>query len=88
MKVKDGYLLRKAAQENIIIYIGDDENEFNGMIQLNEAGTFLWELISKGRTRAEIIRAMIEYYVDLDEETAKKDLNEFVESIKFAVVDD
>lgn len=88
MKVKNGYLLRKTAQENIVIYIGDDENEFNGMIQLNETGAFLWKLISEGKTHSEIIRAMMAYYDDLDEKIAQIDLNEFIESIKFAVVDD
>ena len=48
MRIKKGFLLRKAAQENIVIYVGDDENGFNGMIQLNSAGVILWNMMTEG----------------------------------------
>ena len=88
MKIKKGYLLRKAVQENIVIYIGDDENELNGIIRLNNAGVILWKLMTEGKTRQEIVNAMVEMYRGLDEETAKRDLSEFINTVKFAIEDD
>lgn len=88
MKIKEGYLLRKVAEENIVIYIGDDENEFNGMIRLNDAGAILWRLMVEGKKRSEIISAMLDTYNGLDEETASRDLNEFVETIRLTLKDD
>lgn len=88
MKTKEGYLLRKAAQENIVIYIGDDENEFNGMIRLNDTGVFLWNLMAEGKTRTEIVSAMLETFNGLDEEAAKRDLSEFIETVRFALAED
>lgn len=88
MKIKEGYLLRKAAQENIILYLGDDENELNGMIHLNEAGVILWNLMVEGKTRSEIVAEMLKMYNGLDEETAKQDLDEYIETVKIALSDD
>ena len=87
MKIKEGYLLRKAAQENIVLYLGDDENELNGMIQLNEAGVVLWNLMAEGKTKDEIVIEMLELYDGLDERTAKRDLDEFIETIRIALAD-
>ena len=87
MKVKEGYLLRKAAQENIVLYLGDDENELNGMIHLNDAGVFLWNLMTEGKSRMEIVSEMLGIYNGLDEETAKQDLDEFIETVKVALED-
>lgn len=88
LKIKEGYLLRKAAQENIVLYLGDDENELNGMIHLNDAGVILWNLMYEGKTRPEIIAKMLEIYSGLDEEIAKQDLNEFIETVKITLMDD
>lgn len=85
MKIKKGYLLRKAAQENIVIYVGDEENEFNGMIRLNNAGVFLWNLMTAGKTRTEIVTAMLDTYLGLDKEIAERDLDEFINTVKFAI---
>ena len=87
MRIKKGFLLRKAAQENIVIYVGDDENGFNGMIQLNNAGVILWNMMTEGKTRQEIVTAMLGIYVGLNEETAKRDLDGFIKTIEFALED-
>lgn len=81
-------MLRKAAQENIVLYLGDDVDELNGMIHLNEAGVILWNLMVEGKTRPEIVAEMLEMYTGLDEETAKRDLDEFIEIVKVALEDD
>ncbi|MDO5435281.1 MAG: PqqD family protein [Clostridia bacterium] len=88
MKIKEGYLLRKAAQENIVLYIGDEDTELNGMIRLNDAGAVLWKLMAEGKTRPEIVTSMLDMYSGLDEETAKRDLDEFIETVKVALADD
>lgn len=88
MKIKEGYLLRKAAQENIVLYLGEDENELNGMIHLNDAGVILWNLMVEEKTRTEIVDEMLEMYNGLDEKTAKQDLDEFIETVRIALIDD
>ena len=50
-KLKDGFILRKIAGENIVIPSGDELN-LNMMITLNDTGAFLWKKIEKGCRRA------------------------------------
>lgn len=85
MKIKEGYLLRKVAEENIVIYMGEEDGAFEGMIQLNPAGVYLWNKLTDGISFDDLVNDMLGKYEGLDRDTAEKDLNEFLESIKFAV---
>ena len=42
MKIKENYMLRKVADCYVVVPIGEAVAEFNGMINLNEVGAFLW----------------------------------------------
>lgn len=83
MKIKNGYILRQVAGNSIVIAVGDEAVNFNGIITINTAGTFLWELLEKGATKEELLEAMLKEY-DVDAETAKKDIDEFVEKLSKA----
>ena len=51
--------------------------------------SFLWENIRDGlNTKEKLVQAMMDYYDDLDEEVARKDLDEFLEEVKFAIEED
>ena len=41
MKIKDGFLLRQVAGQNVVMPMGSDL-DLNMMITLNETGAFLW----------------------------------------------
>lgn len=83
MKIKDGYILRQVAGNSIVIAVGDEAVNFNGLITVNGAGTFLWNLLAEGATEEELLAAMRKEY-DVDEETAKTDIAEFVDKLKKA----
>lgn len=85
MKIKEGYLLRKVANENIAIYMGEEDGAFEGMIQLNPAGVYLWNKLAEGISFDDLVNDMLDKYEDLDRETAEKDLKEFIETIQFAL---
>ena len=42
MKVKNGFILRQVAGQNVVLPVDADLN-LNMMITLNETGAFLWE---------------------------------------------
>ena len=69
----------------MVVTVGEASREFNGMIRLNEAGAFVWNQLEKGTTKKALIKLMLERYEDLDEETAKADLNELLEKIEFSL---
>lgn len=81
MKVKDGFVLRKVAGNYIIIGVGEEAVDFNGMITVNETGAFLWNLLSEDITVDELLSALLKEY-DIDENTAKADIDEFITKLK------
>lgn len=77
MRIKEGFILRQVAGNYIVIAVGDEAVDFNGMITINETGAFLWEILSKGATKEEMLEKLMAEY-DVDEETAKKDITDFL----------
>ncbi len=86
MRTKEGYIIKKLGSGYVVVTVGQASKDFNGMIRLNPAGAFLWQCIRDGcDTREKLIRAMLERYEDLDRATAEADLNEFLETVAFAL---
>lgn len=77
MKIKEGYILREVAGNNIIVAVGGESVNFDGIKTLNETGTFLWRNIEKGMDEEMLINALTDEY-EVDAETAKADVKEFV----------
>lgn len=81
MRIKDGFILRKIAGNYIVVGVGEAAAGFNSMINVNETGAFLWEKLSgEGATKEELLEALRSEY-DVDEETAKKDITEFLQTL-------
>ena len=86
MKIKEGFIIKKLGIGYIVVTVGNASKDFNGVIRLNESGAFLWKSIRDGAdSREKLIQAMHERYEDLDQETAEKDLDEFLGRVAFAM---
>ena len=86
MRIKDGYIIKKLGIGYVVVTVGEASKDFNGLIRLNPSGAFLWQSIQDGAdTRKKLIDAMINHYDDLDETTAGKDLDEFLDTVSFAL---
>lgn len=81
MKIKDGYILDSIGEQKIAVALDLSEDKFSGMIKLNRVGAFLWEQIAQETDEESLIRAVTEKY-DVDSETAKKDINIFLETLE------
>ena len=68
MKIKSDYLLRKVADSYVVVPVGKATVDFNGMINLNETGAFLWQQLQK----------------DADEETAEVGIASFLNKLREA----
>ncbi len=77
MKVKDNLILREIAGSWIIVPVAEMVVEFNGLMNLNESGAFLWKKLAEGAEMDELLSGLLSEY-DIDEETAKADIQEFV----------
>ncbi len=80
MKIKDGFILREVAGSYLVVAVGARVKDFNGMVNLNETGAFLWKLLEKGATEEEAVAELLKEY-DVDEETAKADVKAFVSKL-------
>ena len=85
MKIKDNFILRKVADSYVVVPVGKLTLDFNGIINLNEAGAFLFGLRQKGAERDELGEKMLAEY-DVERERAEKDIDKFIASVKEADV--
>jgi len=46
MKIKEGFVIRKAAGKYVAVATGKASREFHGMVKLNETGKTIWEGIA------------------------------------------
>ncbi|MGN1317941.1 MAG: PqqD family protein [Lachnospirales bacterium] len=83
MKIKDGYLLREVAGSHIVVPIGEGSMDFSGVISLNEVGAFLWNRLENDCEVEDLVSAILSEY-DIDRETAKSDIEEFINKLKGA----
>lgn len=47
MKIKDDFVLRKVADSYVVVPVNSLTLDFNGVINLNETGAFLFEQLQK-----------------------------------------
>lgn len=83
MKVKPGYMIREVAGYNVVVPVGDATMNFNGMINLNETGAFLWKLLEEDTDEEKLVGALLAEY-DIAEDAARRDVGEFIAKMKEA----
>ncbi len=81
MKIKEGFILRNVAGNNVVVPIGQNSVDFNGMISLNDTGAFLFERMLKDISREELIQAVVDEY-EIEEKLAETDVDNFIEKVK------
>lgn len=81
MKIKDGFAKREIAGSYIVVPVGNTIMDFNGMITLNESGSFFWDCFKNDITVDEAVEMVTEEY-DVDRQTAKNDIENFVKLLK------
>lgn len=83
MKIKDGFVLREIADTIVVVPTGELAKEFNGMINLNKTGKFIWELLQINLPVEEIANKLaIEY--NIDKNKSKNDVEMFINKMKEA----
>ena len=82
MRIKEGFLLRETAGRFIVLPLGG-ELDLGSLITLNETGAFLWRLLEEGKSRKELLEALLEEY-DVTPERAEKDLDALLAKMEAA----
>jgi hypothetical protein len=76
---------RKTGNEYVLVPVADNIADMNSVYTLNETGAFIWEQIDGKRTVSEIITAVTAEY-EIDNETASKDVFDFMENMKMYLI--
>lgn len=83
MKIKQGFMLREVAGNFVVVAVGEASKKFNGVINLNESGAFLWKQLISETTMDKLLEALLNEY-EVSEEVAKNDIEKFVNKLKEA----
>ena len=83
MKLKEGFILRKVANTDVVIPVGNNIANFNGIITLNETAAFLWNLLKQGVELPAMVEAIVAEF-EVSKETAQVDVEEFTKQLQEA----
>lgn len=83
MRIKEGFVLKEIAGVNVVVPIASKMISFKAIVSLNESGAFLWKLLETDKTEQDLLTAFLGEY-DIDEQTAKTDISQFIENMKKA----
>lgn len=81
MKIKNGFAKRGIAGSYIVVPVGKEASEFNGMITLNESGSFFWDCLQNDTTFDDAIEKITSEY-DVEKSRAEEDLKKFITMLK------
>lgn len=83
MKLKSGFVIREIAGTSIVVPVGERVKDFNGVINLNDTGVFMWGLLEKDVSEEEMVQAVLGEY-DVEKSVAERDVKKFIEKLKEA----
>lgn len=80
MKLKEDFVLRQVAENWVVLPLGTDDVNFNGMLTLNESGALLWRALEQGGDREALLQALTGEY-NVSREVALADVDAFLEKL-------
>ncbi len=83
MKLKKDFVLREVAGSFIVLAVGKDTLDFDGMLSLNESGALLWRTLEKEADKDMLIDALMKEY-EVEREVASADVEAFLDKLSAA----
>ena len=81
MRLKYEFSVRDIMGEYVMVPLGEGSLEFSGMIATSETGALLVDALKQNVTREELLARILDAY-DVDEQTAKADMDEFLDQLQ------
>ena len=81
MKTNPEFIARDIAGELVLVPVGTAAKNYGGLVTCNEVGAFIWKKLEGGMSMDELVSAILDEF-EVDESTARKDAEEFVEKLK------
>ncbi len=80
MKRKDDFILQNVGGENLLVPIGAQVMDMNGIITLNDTAVCVWELLARERSLDELAAKVAERF-DVIPQRAHADVQTFLDEI-------
>lgn len=81
MKTNPEFIARDIAGELVLVPVGAAAKNYAGLVTCNEVGAFIWKTLENETSMDELVNAILDEF-EIDEDTARKDAEEFVEKLK------
>lgn len=81
MIIKKELLKRDIGGEYFLVPLGKTTYDANGLFALTEVGAFIWDILPQAENAEDILRAVLAEY-DVDEATAKADIDAFLNKLQ------
>ena len=80
MKRNADFMIQNVGGTNLLVPLGAQVKNMNGVVTLNDTAIFLWKLLAHEHSLEELAAAVAEKF-DVDHETARTDVYNFVAEI-------
>lgn len=77
MKIKEGFILRKVADEYIVMPTGSNIAKFDGAVALNDVSAFIFERMQNPVSKEDLLIAVLDEY-DVESEIAARDIDALI----------
>jgi hypothetical protein len=81
MKRNPDFILRDIAGETLLVPTGQATKQFNGLITMNEVASFIWMNLDEAETEEKLVSIIMDEF-EIDENTVRIDLKEFLQAMK------
>ena len=81
MKIKDGFIMKNVAGSNVVLPLGERQDEVKGIITFNDVGAEVFNMLD-GTNSVEQIVAKIASNYDAPYETVEADVNKLIEKMR------
>lgn len=81
MKTNPEFIARDIAGELVLVPVGTAAKNYAGLVTCNEVGAFIWKKLESETSMDGLVSAILDEF-EIDEATARKDAEEFVEKLK------
>ena len=80
MRRNDRFLLRRLGRQDILVPLGSQVADMNGVVILNTTGRCVWELLAEDRSADDLVAAIAEEF-DVDRERVQTDVQAFLDQV-------
>lgn len=85
MKLKYEFIIREVGDRYVAVAVGDNAEEFHGIIRMNKSGKIMMELLKNEITETDLLTKLMEQY-EGTEEFFKGEIDKFVGGLRNAGV--